>query len=426
MKREILQSTRKGWSATNPAFAKAMAGKQAGFSLVEVILSSAVFVLLVTALVGAYLYGQEATALAGNRARANMLAEEGLEAVRNIRDANFANLTDGTYGLTTTGNQWNLSGSSDVTDIFTRQIVISTVDTKRKSVTANVTWQQNPQRSGAIFFITYLTNWIRAVGQADGLVINTTGANLGGGNKELRGITLENIGEIDIVIDKITVTWNNGNLIEEIKIDGTKVWSKNGPGTPTDKQPSGTELNIQDFTLTSGSGVLDIDKFKFDGSMAGGIFTILFTLGDGTTKQVTVDLSGGGGGGAQADSLTINITDASIGGGGNKELRDITIQNTGGSNIVIDKITVTWNNGNLIEEIKIEGTKVWKYDGSAGSPSGKQPSGTELNIVDYTIDSGNTDDIDKFKFDGSMTGATFNITFTMGDGSTKSTGNFSP
>ena len=268
-----------------------MAGKQAGFSLVEVILSSAVFVLLVTALVGAYLYGQEATALAGNRARANMLAEEGLEAVRNIRDANFANLTDGTYGLTTTGNQWNLSGSSDVTDIFTRQIVISTVDTKRKSVTANVTWQQNPQRSGAIFFITYLTNWIRAVGQADGLVINTTGANLGGGNKELRGITLENIGEIDIVIDKITVTWNNGNLIEEIKI---------------------------------------------------------------------------------------------------------------------------------------EGTKVWKYDGSAGSPSGKQPSGTELNIVDYTIDSGNTDDIDKFKFDGSMTGATFNITFTMGDGSTKSTGNFSP
>lgn len=159
MKREILQSTRKGWSATNPAFAKAMAGKQAGFSLVEVILSSAVFVLLVTALVGAYLYGQEATALAGNRARANMLAEEGLEAVRNIRDANFANLTDGTYGLTTTGNQWNLSGSSDVTDIFTRQIVISTVDTKRKSVTANVTWQQNPSRTGSITSVTRLSNW---------------------------------------------------------------------------------------------------------------------------------------------------------------------------------------------------------------------------------------------------------------------------
>src|SRR3989338_2006653 len=106
-----------------------------GFSLVEIILASSVFVLLVTALVGSYLYGQEATMLAGNRARATMLAEEGLEAVRNIRDPAFANLTNGTYGLTTTGNQWNLSGSSDVIDIFTRQMVISSVDTKRKSVT---------------------------------------------------------------------------------------------------------------------------------------------------------------------------------------------------------------------------------------------------------------------------------------------------
>ena len=39
------------------------------------------------------------------RARAATLADEGLEAVRNIRDANFSNLTDGTFGLTTTGNQ---------------------------------------------------------------------------------------------------------------------------------------------------------------------------------------------------------------------------------------------------------------------------------------------------------------------------------
>jgi len=133
---------------------------QAGFSLVEVILSTAVFVLLVTALVGAYLYGQESTALAGNRARATMLAEEGLEAVRNIRDPAYANLTDGTYGLSTTSNQWNLSGSNDVTDIFTRQVIISSVDTKRKSVTSNVTWQQNPQRSGSVSLAARFTNWI--------------------------------------------------------------------------------------------------------------------------------------------------------------------------------------------------------------------------------------------------------------------------
>ncbi|MDD5626511.1 MAG: prepilin-type N-terminal cleavage/methylation domain-containing protein [Patescibacteria group bacterium] len=135
---------------------------QQGFSLVEVILASAVFVLFVTALVGAYLYGQESTALAGNRARATILAEEGLEAVRNIRDAGFSNLTDGTYGLAVVGNQWALFGTSDTTGIFTRQITISAVDSERKSVTANVAWQQNAQRPGAVALTTYLTNWKKA------------------------------------------------------------------------------------------------------------------------------------------------------------------------------------------------------------------------------------------------------------------------
>ena len=140
---------RKGWSVT----------RIPGFSLVEAALASAVFGLLVTALVGAYLYGQESTALAGNRVRAVLLAEEGLEAVRNIRDAGFSNLSDGTFGLTTAGNQWNLSGSQDVSGMFTRQIAVSSVDAARKSVTATVTWQQNLQRSGIVSLGTRMTAW---------------------------------------------------------------------------------------------------------------------------------------------------------------------------------------------------------------------------------------------------------------------------
>jgi len=143
----------------NPKVKGQRSNVQQGFSLVEVILSSAVFVLLVTALVGAYLYGQESTALAGNRARANMLAEEGLEAVRNIRDADFANLTDGTYGLATGSNQWDLSGLSDVTGIFTRQITISSIDSSRKQISCTVSWQQNSQRAGAVTAVSQMTNW---------------------------------------------------------------------------------------------------------------------------------------------------------------------------------------------------------------------------------------------------------------------------
>ncbi len=130
-----------------------------GFSLVEVLLAVAVFSLIVTGLIGGLIYGEQSTALAGQRARAATLADEGLEAVRNIRDANFSNLTDGTFGLTTTGNQWNLSGASDTSDIFSRAITISTVDANRKSITSSITWQQNPQRGGLVQAVTYLTNW---------------------------------------------------------------------------------------------------------------------------------------------------------------------------------------------------------------------------------------------------------------------------
>ena len=130
-----------------------------GFSLVEALLASAVFALLAMAVVGSYLYGQESTALSGNRAKAVYLAEEGLEAVRNIRDADFANLSDGTFGLSSSADHWSFSGSSDANDIFTRNVTISTVDQNRKMVNSTVTWQQNGQRNGRVSLVTYLTYW---------------------------------------------------------------------------------------------------------------------------------------------------------------------------------------------------------------------------------------------------------------------------
>lgn len=130
-----------------------------GFSLVEVLLAVSIFGLIVTALVGGLIYGQQSTAMAGMRSRAAILADEGLEAVRNIRDAGFSNLTDGTYGLSTAGNQWGFSGTSDTTDIFSRVVTISAVSTNRKLVTSTVNWQQNQQRAGSVVLTTYLTNW---------------------------------------------------------------------------------------------------------------------------------------------------------------------------------------------------------------------------------------------------------------------------
>jgi len=130
-----------------------------GFSLIEAILAGSLFVLIVTTLVGGLIYARESLAISADREQATMLAEEGIEVVRNIKEEDFANLVDGTHGLTIASNQWQFSGAFDTVDKFTRQIDIATVDSDTKQVTAQVTWQQNQQRTGSIALTSYLSNW---------------------------------------------------------------------------------------------------------------------------------------------------------------------------------------------------------------------------------------------------------------------------
>lgn len=137
-----------------------------GFSIIEALLAGALFAILAGVFTSAVLEGTEGAVVAGARARSLLLADEGLEAVRNIRDSSFSLLTVGTHGMAVSGNQWIFSGSSDVTDIFTRRVSVATVDSDRKQVTSTVTWQQTPQRTGSVSLVTYLTNWLASAGQS--------------------------------------------------------------------------------------------------------------------------------------------------------------------------------------------------------------------------------------------------------------------
>lgn len=138
------------WSATR---------SQMGFSPVEALLAATVLGFMVTALIGAIIYGRSATAGSGDQARATALADECAEAVRNISDASFSNLTNGTFGLVQSGGAWALSGSQDVTGTYTRQVGISTVDSDRKTVTCTVSWPQTTG-TGQVAVVSRLTNWL--------------------------------------------------------------------------------------------------------------------------------------------------------------------------------------------------------------------------------------------------------------------------
>lgn len=140
--------------------------KQKGFAVVEVLLAAVIFGLLVMAMVGSLVFGEQSTQVAGARGRAILIAEEGLEATRNIRDHAFINMVNGTYGLAVSGGVWTFSGSGDLTDVFTRSITIadSTVSAIFKLVTSTVTWQQTPSRTGTVELKTEITNWRASAG----------------------------------------------------------------------------------------------------------------------------------------------------------------------------------------------------------------------------------------------------------------------
>lgn len=256
-----------------------------GFSLVEVLLSIVLLALLAGTFVSSLIYGQESERLAGDRARAVFLAEEGMEAVRNMRDENFSNLTTGTHGLAISGNQWTFSGSSDVADVFTRSISISDIDANTKNVKVDVNWKQNEQRDGIISLESRLTNWKKIrLTEAEQLAVDTSNSEINPADAtQVLGLTVENIENIgDITITQMEVSWTgapNGTRISEISIDGNSIWSGSSG--------SGSVEDVTDFILVQGQGAYLIDFLDFSKDMTGSTITIIFTMLDGSTKQVS-------------------------------------------------------------------------------------------------------------------------------------------
>lgn len=162
-----------------PSMKKVQSTIKQGFLLVEIILTTALFVLFLTAFAGVFYYGLQSSSIAGDRARAIMIAEEGQEAVRSIKNINFSNLTNGTYGLVFSNNVWSLSGAQDVSGPFTRQVVITDAGTNRKNVYVNVSWQQAPDRTGNVSIPARYSNWKTILDLGVGITVNSIVINHG-------------------------------------------------------------------------------------------------------------------------------------------------------------------------------------------------------------------------------------------------------
>ncbi|EKD46876.1 MAG: hypothetical protein ACD_67C00030G0001 [uncultured bacterium] len=253
-----------------------------GFSLVEVLLTIALFAIFVTVFSGSLVYGQESERLAGDRIRANFLAEEGLEAVRNMRDGNFSNLTIGTHGLVIQDGKWNFSGTSDTTGIFTREIIITESGTSEKAVTVNVAWKQNEQRSGLVSLESRFDDWkIANPTEAEQILVVTNNSQIAsGGSFQVTDVTVENVGIEDVKIANMQTSWSgvfSGAKLIGINMGGNSVW--------TGSDSTGSVQDITDFTVTLGAGAYPM-AFVFDKTVNGISLNVLFTMTDGSVKEV--------------------------------------------------------------------------------------------------------------------------------------------
>ncbi|MCA9381216.1 hypothetical protein KC678_03035 [Candidatus Dojkabacteria bacterium] len=138
---------------------KAYYKKRKAFSSLEVILAIGLFSFLILALSGGLAFSVQGNADASQKVKAAYLAQEGIEAAKTIRGNDFANLADGTYGISSAGNAWTFSGTDNVIDEYTRTITVSTIDSLTKQIDSTVTWNSLTGVPNTITYSTYLTDW---------------------------------------------------------------------------------------------------------------------------------------------------------------------------------------------------------------------------------------------------------------------------
>lgn len=149
--------------------------KKSGQTVVEVLIALAIFSLLV-AVVTTMTTGAYGTNLRiSQRENATALVKEGLEAVRSIRDYNWQNLVDGTYGLSYQNGYWEFSSNQEIIGSYTRKITISSLNREKdycgtlgpggisdpdiKKVSVSVEWPIVAGKSTAIVLSSYFSNW---------------------------------------------------------------------------------------------------------------------------------------------------------------------------------------------------------------------------------------------------------------------------
>lgn len=130
-----------------------------GSLLLEAIIAIGIFALFLGGIGMTLVLGERTTILAGDRTRAAFLAEQQLEAVRQMRSSDFDSVTTGNHGLTLTASGWSWSGTLVQNNGYTSWVTVTSKGTEWLEVASNIRWNFGNTRSGSILMTTQLTDW---------------------------------------------------------------------------------------------------------------------------------------------------------------------------------------------------------------------------------------------------------------------------
>ncbi len=128
-------------------------------SSVEVMIALALFVLMTMAAFTLFGTTLSQDALSRERQTAQNAVQEGQEAVRQIRNADWDALTAGTHGLVLSGGMWSFNGTEDVQDIYHRSVVVTDVGNDARDVAVTVQWTSAGGGNATAAASARLTNW---------------------------------------------------------------------------------------------------------------------------------------------------------------------------------------------------------------------------------------------------------------------------
>lgn len=162
-----------------------------GFSVIEIILAVAIFVILSSGVMTVILQGLDSNRLGEEQTIANQYASLGMEAVRSIKNQNFAGLVNSAgTGIASISGVWAFSGASNtLASKYTRVLKVEdvnrdvsgnivsgsgTLDAYTKKISSTVSWNFTPTRANSVVLTSYLTDWKRPL-VAGGMLVYGNG-----------------------------------------------------------------------------------------------------------------------------------------------------------------------------------------------------------------------------------------------------------